>query len=567
MSGCWGKKLEFEYSSDTITHSGYTAWSSYYSSFTMNNSYSKIKLKINALNRTDGIYIGISPSTKYINCPFYYNENSLSFCSDGKQFVNANMINKANTGYKTDDIIILSITHNEIIWELNNDIKWSQYIQPNIKYKLAISIWKRYDSITILEVDMTETHCAILQRQAFKQRSIMRQIGLHRSMEVGQNWYPINEKWFKSWKKFAHFDTNDEIKATDMLCDLHPGPIDNCKLVAPITDYENMFNINFKDINKRDYAVIDLVFGYIRQQQKFLDCNTTLFVISDIIKYCCLSYHGLMSIKQKINMHDDYILIHKDVWNYLYLWYGGGPVFKRKTYLIEAGVGIRNFHLFVSLYPKWMNISYCDDNTGKIDLNKFEIKEFPSKFSLRAVAKLMEDELDIEKHWQSQCIRVWLKFRHIKHIYTVNKNVKVTMNDLKDENPDRFVEVPDDYLHSITLNELELNDNESIVIEKKQDNNGWPRADHYNYTENWKYNVKIGDIIDVKDLHDKWYEAVIRYIYPKTHENKNKIIIHYIGWRITWDEMVDINDEEHIAKRHIHTKGPPRSKHIWYYSQ
>eukprot|EP01084_Bolivina_argentea_P165763 287915_1 len=97
MFECWGNKLEFDYSNniDTVIHSGSIAWSSYYSSFIISNSYSKIKLKINSLNRTDGIYIGISPSTKkYINCPFYYNENSLSFCSDGKQFVNTNMINK-----------------------------------------------------------------------------------------------------------------------------------------------------------------------------------------------------------------------------------------------------------------------------------------------------------------------------------------------------------------------------------------------------------------------------------------------------------------------------------------
>ena len=97
-----------------------------------------------------------------------------------------------------------------------------------------------------------------------------------------------------------------------------------------------------------------------------------------------------------------------------------------------------------------------------------------------------------------------------------------------------------------------------IVIEKSQmDDKGnriWPRRKG----NNWRETIQIGDIIDAKDEQDKWYETLVRYVYPKGHEHEGKMIVHFIGWNLKWDEILLIEDDERVAKRHTHTRGPHR---------
>eukprot|EP01084_Bolivina_argentea_P045486 83738_1 len=77
--------------------------------------------------------------------------------------------------------------------------------------------------------------------KSLKQRFIMKQVGLDRPVKFTPNWYPINIKWLALWKESTHFDTHDEIKASDILCGLHPGPIDNCNLGIVDTKYMHIF--------------------------------------------------------------------------------------------------------------------------------------------------------------------------------------------------------------------------------------------------------------------------------------------------------------------------------------
>merc|ERR1712154_394370 len=63
------------------------------------------------------------------------------------------------------------------------------------------------------------------------------------------------------------------------------------------------------------------------------------------------------------------------------------------------------------------------------------------------------------------------------------------------------------------------------------------------------------------DDQQKWYESLIRYVYPKDHESMaGKCIVHYIGWNIKWDEPLDINDDERLKQRHSESNGPHRPR-------
>eukprot|EP00485_Elphidium_margaritaceum_P001213 CAMPEP_0202698136 /NCGR_PEP_ID=MMETSP1385-20130828/11412_1 /ASSEMBLY_ACC=CAM_ASM_000861 /TAXON_ID=933848 /ORGANISM="Elphidium margaritaceum" /LENGTH=683 /DNA_ID=CAMNT_0049354767 /DNA_START=56 /DNA_END=2107 /DNA_ORIENTATION=- len=80
----------------------------------------------------------------------------------------------------------------------------------------------------------------------------------------------------------------------------------------------------------------------------------------------------------------------------------------------------------------------------------------------------------------------------------------------------------------------------------------------------WTQRLQIGDIIDAQDEHDKWYEAVIRYIEHK--DGQPLLLLHYIGWNKKWDEQVHARDIDRVAKRNSHTRRPhcPRIRSSFY---
>ena len=64
----------------------------------------------------------------------------------------------------------------------------------------------------------------------------------------------------------------------------------------------------------------------------------------------------------------------------------------------------------------------------------------------------------------------------------------------------------------------------------------------------------------MRDEQEKYYESLVRFVYPKDHETMaGKCIIHYIGWNIKWDEPLDINSDR-ICKRHSNKFGPHRHR-------
>merc|ERR1712130_249958 len=73
----------------------------------------------------------------------------------------------------------------------------------------------------------------------------------------------------------------------------------------------------------------------------------------------------------------------------------------------------------------------------------------------------------------------------------------------------------------------------------------------------WINDLQIGDIVDVADDQEKWYESVIRYIEMKG--DRKLLYLHYIGWNKKWDEPIFADDLKRIAKRNSMTKGPYRN--------
>ena len=170
----------------------------------------------------------------------------------------------------------------------------------------------------------------------------------------------------------------------------------------------------------------------------------------------------------------------------------------------------------------------------KLDENKFEMIGFPQDYSLKSMATdvcvvavvilfvcsvydkknfisffvflffIMQFENEIEEEddekggnegGNSDLPKVHLsaRFEAIKAIYPLQKRITVTEDDIKDEDPKRFVEVPDDFLRT-KLDDMNFADDkpEIIVEYLDQKENQWPLA---KTDETWK-DFKVGDIID-----------------------------------------------------------------------
>eukprot|EP01084_Bolivina_argentea_P102005 182815_1 len=202
-----------------------------------------------------------------------------------------------------------------------------------------------------------------------------------------------------------------------------------------------------------------------------------------------------------------------------------------------------------------LKLVYCDDKTGDINTNNFSIIPFPLTYTLKEISNHIERELYFNGNDpilppQWPLTHIWLKYGQIKYIYPNNRH-EIFIDKLN-EDENRWVEVPDDYLNTILISNIDWakEGNDIIVIEKKQDNNKWSRAKG----DNWRETIQIGDIIDHLDNVHKWYESLVRYIFPKGHENEGNIVIHDIGWSTRYDEIIEIN-AKNLVKRNTNTKG------------
>ena len=192
--------------------------------------------------------------------------------------------------------------------------------------------------------------------------------------------------------------------------------------------------------------------------------------------------------------------------------------------------------------------------------------------TLRSVALMLEKmlfpDLHPETEWESMtdacAIRLWMRFEFLRYIYPIDKSVTIdkvgcSMEEIMaiETDPSRWVEVPDDYLNW-SLEDIDTMSAESDSDETLEIRVGCIQAPWIGLIswDLWIQQLKVGDIIDVKDYRNEWYEALIRNV--DNSDDERKLIIHYIGWNLKYDTVVLANDEHRIRKRGIKTNGPHR---------
>ena len=194
-------------------------------------------------------------------------------------------------------------------------------------------------------------------------------------------------------------------------------------------------------------------------------------------------------------------------------------------------------------------------------------------------------------------IHIWSQFSNAYDIYLLNSRQSVvTLNDLKNENATRWVEIPHDFERLMTLDKLiknkrqyiEINESDpsddsdddnddnddndeeilTICIEyfNKQDKT-WPLMKQEN---DWT-KFEIGDIIDIRDIQQQWNQAFIRniiFVQDKDSQSQNSnsnvntiqrkiesLVVHSIGWHPKWVENIRI-DSKDLAMRLQSCSGP-----------
>eukprot|EP01084_Bolivina_argentea_P119006 211075_1 len=226
--------------------------------------------------------------------------------------------------------------------------------------------------------------------------------------------------------------------------------------------------------------------------------------------------------------------------------------------------------------------------------------------------------------------RLWVRFFAIKVIYPYKRKTKrkgtrrrynpdrlsdetdldelddMEMKDIDKVNKDdnRFVEIPDDYYWKIKIKKvmerIDPNSILEIVVEKyDKKNQFWPFQKKINdskKSEKWRNNIQIGDILDVKQKKEYWFQSFVRYIELKelsidsiklimdgiTSINDNKlkerkvklyndslsvgdtkaIYIHMMGTKKVIDHCrkFEAHDLAHVAKRNTHASLPYRCR-------
>mmetsp|Transcript_17960 Transcript_17960/g.28371 ORF Transcript_17960/g.28371 Transcript_17960/m.28371 type:complete len:1182 (+) Transcript_17960:107-3652(+) len=411
-----------------------------------------------------------------------------------------------------------------------------------------------------------------LETTVQQQRTLMKRLG-ERMTKTGEQWFPIDKKWYDSWKTYTMWDKGDD--------DIPGGleDLDKCGLPRP----GKIDNSDLADPNNEEALKLDIQEGRT------------------------------------------HVWIHEDQWSLLYSWYGGGPSFPRKVY--ERG-GTYTKEKYICIYPQLVKLVYADEESGAFDVDKkdtVETKQFPPDYTLKEVAAELESEIAWKKEEDSKrvgsapdtpYVHVWLEFSRMKEIYTVDKAVKVTVEMLEPVmDGSSWVEIPDDYLKT-KLDEImetqkpqsaapaavtsgadagaaAADDNTAaetttttttttsaadadgdaettkkdvvkqffVGIERKRKDGKWPRAKG----DDWRETITTGDILDCEDMQKKWYEALVRYVYPSDDaQYAGKFVVHYIGWNIKWDERVDVSDSLRVLKRHTKTSGPHRPRRREY---
>ena len=237
-----------------------------------------------------------------------------------------------------------------------------------------------------------------------------------------------------------------------------------------------------------------------------------------------------------------------------------------------------------------------------VDDSTFIVEKFNKGTTFKQITDKYKTELDSKTHeyvsnhkdidaryfvW----IHIWCQFGAIKQYYPVDKNIRITPQEFENINLKKWVEMPDDIIcckRPIDDEMMNFGEYNRICIEficrretddekdnvKDDDNVGhgliyktklyWPLSKP---DSEWKnFDLSIGDILDVIDVKNTWYESVVRAVKmdndnsnngKKKEKRKKKIAVHFIGWDVSWDQWIEIGPKK-TKKRHSETMGPYR---------
>ncbi|ETO08303.1 ubiquitin-specific protease [Reticulomyxa filosa] len=195
-------------------------------------------------------------------------------------------------------------------------------------------------------------------------------------------------------------------------------------------------------------------------------------------------------LKRDLEEGVEYQWLQEEQWKLLFSWYGGGPIYARNVFASNC----------VEAHPIILKFAIVNAD-GSYDIQNPELRPFSTLFSLGQVAAtFVDNDADKEEEVMSPSVHLWVPFAELKSMYTcVNaRNVQVTLKDLEHVDHTRYVEIPNDYLHTL-LGNLHFSKNVVFLVEKKCNPMPgsafvWPLVKG---VETWNQ-FEVGDILDVQ---------------------------------------------------------------------
>jgi len=231
---------------------------------------------------------------------------------------------------------------------------------------------------------------------------LIREVGdRHGLLEEGDLWYVVSLRWWDLWRKYTGYDFEPE---------------------AP-------------------QALVR------RTSSRRLGGTATGACPPAIDNECLVVRPDSERLQRGLQEYTDFVLLHKDAWDLLFAWYGGGPAVQRRVIRIGGGASAE---LRVELYPLWLTVFRCDFG-GYPD--KQGANEVTCSRS-RSVQSLLDDACEL---WgiadkSEESVRLWHR-----------SNVEVDQTDVDETEGWERLQPP-----SKTLDQLSVVDGASLLLEQSK---------------------------------------------------------------------------------------------------
>eukprot|EP01031_Cornospumella_fuschlensis_P030802 gene30802-37214_t len=345
------------------------------------------------------------------------------------------------------------------------------------------------------------------------------------------NWHPIAMDWFNRWKMYVNFDKNfPEPRDPEEIKSLHPGPIDNTSLQNPRYPTE---------------------------------------------------------LRRGLAEGADLILLPYDLASSFFKKYGGTMNLSRATLNIGSMYMPK---VQINLYPIRVEGYCCNALYPQPAKSQYQMAYFNKTQTFSKVLSDMCSKLSI--FTSTSTVRYWIRETEEKNSMAPLSKSGNTGNGSGDNQGEegaskkarvgrlllaRVVNWVEDWkligdakaYSSLTLQEVLGNkDGLEIIIEVTKNayatTPNWPRA---KYLDTWRTTLTRGDVVDVRDKHNKWYEGVVvaagaaaggRDGDGKGEDGTGDVHIHFLCWDSTFDEVIPFH-QVNTRIQPLHTETSDRS--------